>query len=66
MTKQDNYVGDVFTISLGGATTVASFAAVPAVAHNLTNKMLDERFNERKGARRPKSQRCPPGRKQVA
>jgi len=55
MNKQDNSVRDPFTFSLYGATTIASFTAAPAVAHNLINKMLDERFHQPDGDRGPKS-----------
>ena len=33
---------DAFALSLGGLTTVASFANVPAVASNRLNKIQDE------------------------
>ena len=46
MNKQDQTVHDPFTFSLCGATTIASFASVPAVANNMINDMLDERFRQ--------------------
>ena len=46
MNKQDQTVRDPFSFSLGGATTIASFAAVPAVASNMINNRLDERFRQ--------------------
>ena len=46
MNKQDQPVRDPFTFSLCGATTIASFTAVPAVANNMINKILDERFRQ--------------------
>jgi hypothetical protein len=55
MNKQDKPVRDAFTFSLRGATTIASFAAAPAIAHNLINKRLDERFHQPDGDRGPKS-----------
>jgi len=56
MIKQDKTLRDEFTFSLGGVTAIASFAAAPAIAHNLINKRLDERFRELAGKPGPKSQ----------
>lgn len=66
MIKQDKTVRDEFTFSLCGATTIASFAAAPAIAHNLINKMLDERFRERAGKPKPKAQQGLPAQKRAA
>ena len=42
----DTRVRDAFTFSLHGATTIASFAAMPAVANDTINNMLDKRFRQ--------------------
>lgn len=34
MFNKDKYASDAFTLSLGGVTTVNSFAAAPAIAHD--------------------------------
>ena len=35
--------GDAFAFSLGGMRTIASFAAVPVIADDRINRILDER-----------------------
>lgn len=42
----DTGLRDAFTFSLHGAKTIGSFAALPAVANDTINNMLDERFRQ--------------------
>ena len=46
MIKKESAKRDAFTFSLSGATTITSFAAAPAIASNLINRMLDERIGQ--------------------
>lgn len=42
---------DAFTFSLQGMTTIASFAAAPAIAHDQINKAWDDRLKHGPGRR---------------
>ncbi|MDH3430209.1 MAG: hypothetical protein OEQ14_09375 [Gammaproteobacteria bacterium] len=37
---------DAFTFSLGGISTISSFVAAPAIAHDRLNKALDEQLSQ--------------------
>jgi hypothetical protein len=41
---------DAFTFSLGGISTISSFVAAPAIAHDQLNKALDGRLGSPGGA----------------
>lgn len=61
MNKQGQAVRDAFTFSLHGATTIASFAAIPAVANDTINNKLDKRFrqpDDEQGHREASLRRC--------
>lgn len=45
MTKKAVPRRDAFTHSLGGMTTIASFAMAPAVAHDQLHQIRDEQCN---------------------
>jgi len=44
MTEKAKSGRDAFTFSLRGMTTIASFTAAPAIAHDRINKAWDERL----------------------
>jgi len=61
MSKTDQRFRDAFTFNLRGAMTIGSFAAMPVMAHNRINKMLDTRFrqiNDGHGNRHATFKRC--------
>ena len=41
MIKKDKSIRDPFTLSLGGMTTVTSYAAAPAIEHDRLRKVPD-------------------------
>lgn len=41
MFKKDRSASDNFTVSLGGLTTISSFAAAPAIAHDRLRQVQD-------------------------
>lgn len=47
MTKQDRRPRDAFTLSLGGMTTIASFATAPAIAHDQLQQKSQEQVRKR-------------------
>jgi hypothetical protein len=46
MSKKAKPARDAFTFSLGGISTISSFVAAPAIAHDQLNKALDERLSQ--------------------
>lgn len=48
MLKKGPKAHDAFTFSLGGMTTVASFAVAPAIADDRINKVRDEQLRQRR------------------
>ena len=47
MSEQAKRPRDAFRFSLGGMTTIASFAVAPAIAHDKINKALSERLQDK-------------------
>lgn len=46
MFKRDQKARDAFSFSLGGRTTVNPFVAMPVVADDRINKVLDQKLQE--------------------
>ncbi|MDH3611635.1 MAG: hypothetical protein OEU90_05390 [Gammaproteobacteria bacterium] len=46
MSEKTKPARDPFTFSLGGISTISSFVATPAIAHDQLNKALDKRLSQ--------------------
>ncbi len=66
MFKKPNENLDAFSLSLGGMTTVAGFAAVPAILHERLRKPMDEPRQSCRDGGRPGRRAWWMGRRQPA